>query len=397
MEEIRTMQATASLQNARAAEQQYLEGAKVGEAEVAIAAYNIRDTKRPHGVRTQQILDFGCFRSFCDSRDFKVRSVPLYLDHGDAIKNNGLVDSRLKLGKGVNFEERDNVELRSGGEPIEALVADARWNLEKQVARESFSDLIFDPEGETFSFRWDDDETYRKDGEEHVSNIPELTEFSQVGVFGAQRETGALVDSIRSRSAAVQSHTTGFVDVDWDGEKQAKALTNTGNELAFRMMHGYADPEGDPEEKATYRFAHHMVEDGSVGKANVKACLAVIDELNSARSMSGMDRRSVYRHVAEHLHEADHAVPELKAPIPSKDELMAWANDPAFRKAVVELLNLGKETEEFPASEDELVERAGADEAFAARMQDLITNATAKPKDSTYIKDGLGAIWSMRD
>ncbi len=86
-----------------------------------------------------------------------------------------------------------------------------------------------------------------------------------------------------------------------------------------------ASKQGDPELKASYRFPHHH---GVKGPANVRACLVGIAVLNGARGavdIPGTDRKSVYEHLASHLRDADHEVPELRhggSPTKFNDELL---------------------------------------------------------------------------
>lgn len=321
-----------SLLNLREAEDASLEGATVGKAEIVLAAYGIPDTNKPVGVAERQVIDYGAFRSFAQSRDFGVQSVPHYLDHGGAIQNKGYPDSRLKLGRSVSFRESDAPE-HSG------LISETLYNLRKEVSRDAYSDLLFDPLGEQFSFRWDHDETYRgSDSFEHVSKINEVLETSQVGALGAQAATGVIEDSLAYRMA-MRSHTTETVEGDWDEEKALRSLSADPNEGLFRRAFAWMRADGDPESVASYGFIHHGVEDARVGSANVTACRAGIAALNEGTDLADSERRAVYNHLRSHLTDAGISdIEPLKARMPRREQLMAWAaEDAGFRQMLGEI------------------------------------------------------------
>ncbi len=107
---------------------------------------------------------------------------------------------------------------------------------------------------------------------------------------------------------AIPVHHTDVVDRAWDGGAQVKALGDAPTERALRLMHAWVDPDADPETKAAYKFPHHMVSDGEVGAANVKACQSIISVLNGGMGGADIpdsDRRGVYNHAAAHLRDAD--------------------------------------------------------------------------------------------
>lgn len=333
-DKLRSAMFRSELLNPEQAETALKDNAKVGEAEVVIARYGVEDTGLPIGLSEQHVLDPGTFRSFA-AKDWPNESRPMYLDHGNAQFRGGAADSTLKLGIGDYFRETDN-----------SLVAHALYNLQKQVAREALSDLVFDPKGETFSFRWAHDDSYRgDDGRMHTREIPDLREFSQCGAFGAQRDTGLVTGSVRMRGALIGTHSTDTIEGDYDPSQALAALPSDSKETMFRKMFAWADPEatpdpdGFPTAKSAYKFPHHHVHDGSVSDANVNATRSALESLNRTRAVPNDQRRSVYNHLARHLRDAGQDVPELKARGPEKEELLAYlSDDEEFRATLAGIL-----------------------------------------------------------
>ncbi|MFE0101163.1 HK97 family phage prohead protease [Streptomyces sp. NPDC059009] len=98
----------------------------------------------------------------------------------------------------------------------------------------------------------------------------------------------------------------------WDGAKTIGDLPEDARPSQLRTVYAWVDPDGDPELKESYRFAHHH---GIDGPANIRACLQGIAELNGAKGDSGVPeehRKAVYDHLAAHLLDADREPPELR-------------------------------------------------------------------------------------
>lgn len=194
-----------------AAKEMLRSGAKVGEATISAALFGVQDTGKPVGVDEKQVIDHGAFRSFIDGRDFNEFPVPYFLDHGHAHAR-GFTDRRLKIGKADTFRE----------EPEELLFR-GLYNLDKQVAREEFSDILFDPANSPHSFRWNEDKHYRaEDGLQHVTWIDDLGEVSSVG-RGAQMGTGVR-GGVMARS---MDDLKKWIDEDPEFAKQAAELIRT--------------------------------------------------------------------------------------------------------------------------------------------------------------------------
>lgn len=128
----------------------------------------------------------------------------------------------------------------------------------------------------------------------------------------------------RKKNGFVPMHDSTVVEHVWDGFATVKALADDAKPSELRTVHAWVDPEGDPELKTSYAFAHHH---GVGGPANLRACLMGIAELNGAKgaSLSDVDRKGVYEHLAAHVRDADREPPELQSPGGAKkfnDELL---------------------------------------------------------------------------
>nr|WP_272925814.1 HK97 family phage prohead protease [Streptomyces sp. SID3212] len=114
-------------------------------------------------------------------------------------------------------------------------------------------------------------------------------------------------------NAAIRPHTTATDNGDWNATKVKSAIPGNASIADLRSVYAWHSPDGDPEAKSSYKFAHH---DGVDGAANIRACITGIAILNGAIGGTGIpdaDRRGVYNHLASHLEDAKRAVPELRA------------------------------------------------------------------------------------
>lgn len=293
----------------------------VGAVELLVATFGKPDAHIPVGLAARQVIDEGAFRTWIAGSNFQQDTVPIFLDHGHAFETRGIALASWKLGKATSFRE-------SG----EGLVVGGDYNLEKQVSREAFSDLVHDPTGAEFSFRWPPTEvTYRgADGYDHVSEFERVDEVSQVGLGAG---AGSHVISLR---AAIASHSTATSKGSWDGPAAKKALPN--ERAALRRAFAWVDPDGDPADKSTYKFIHHE----SGGAANVRACQTGIGVLNGGRggtTIPDADRAGVYRHLAAHLRDAGLEPPALRSTLAewgwTPEDVASLLGEPAFRDAFV--------------------------------------------------------------
>lgn len=131
---------------------------------------------------------------------------------------------------------------------------------------------------------------------------------------GAKNSGGSNGPSL-SRSTYIgvlAPHETDTVDEPWRANDAVKALGMAPSIVDLRGTHAYVDPDSNPELKASYRFLHH----GDAGApANIRACLLGIAALNGATggpSIPDSAKAGVYAHLAGHLQDADHYVPELR-------------------------------------------------------------------------------------
>lgn len=151
--------------------------APVGEVKFVVSVFETPDTGVPHGARRRQVIDRGAFEPWIGRTDFSETPMGVYVDHGDA-PSTGYLRSRLLIGQADELKE-----TKAG------LYVESRYNLQKLVAREAFSDLVTFPKLAQFSFsNRADERTYAgDDGFEHVAEFPTgAIELSQVGI-GAQR------------------------------------------------------------------------------------------------------------------------------------------------------------------------------------------------------------------
>lgn len=311
-----------------------------GEADILVSVFDIPDTHVAMGNVKRQIIDHGSFRAYLDSGPFPE---PYFLDHGGYL---GPHRAELRIGK-----------VSAGREESEGLVISTAYNLAKQVAREAFSELEFEPDVVGFSFSSDPQREKTAEGEdfEHVTEMWPV-EFAHVG-FGAQERTRLL--ALRSRTA-IGSHTTPTSDVPWDAGKNQKAYP--AEAAVLRASYAWRDAEGDQDAKASYKFPHHFA---SGKAASTRACSAGIAVLNGGRggaSIPDSDRAGVHRHLAKHLTDAGNDVPPLRSAAWTPEEVGAYLGSEEFMTA------LGAVLVTDPARAKDM--KAAAEAALADRPTD---------------------------
>jgi hypothetical protein len=98
-----------------------------------------------------------------------------------------------------------------------------------------------------------------------------------------------------SALAVVPAHSTPTLDAEWSDLTELDGLDSA----ALRALHAWVNPAGDPQDPASYRFAHHTAPGGP---ANVQACREALEHLDE---VPDTDRAGVERHLRRHLDEHD--------------------------------------------------------------------------------------------
>jgi signal peptide peptidase SppA len=99
-------------------------------------------------------------------------------------------------------------------------------------------------------------------------------------------------------------HHTDTVDRPWDGPAAEARLSNDAGAATYRREYAWADPEGDPDTKAAYKFPHHEVSaDGTPGAANLNGCRNGLSRLPQSNVPAG-DHPGVQSHLEAHLADA---------------------------------------------------------------------------------------------
>ena len=113
----------------------------------------------------------------------------------------------------------------------------------------------------------------------------------------------------------IRSHSTDTSTKAWAGSRMETKLGDAPAKV-LRRAYAWVDPEGNPDNKGSYKFIHHEVRPRSeVGPANVRACTSGIGILNGARGgadVPAAHRKGIYNHLARHLRDAGEQPPELK-------------------------------------------------------------------------------------
>lgn len=228
-------------------------------------------------------------------------------------------DGELPVGKGV---------VRVKGKKA---VLEGQFFMNTTAGRDTFETvkaLAEDGLGE-WSYGFDIEEhSYGKEGGQQVRYLDRVKvhEVSPV-LLGAGVNTRTL--SVKSRQkpdeedrevkaggavrGPIPPRETATLARAWDGAKTIGDLPDDARPSQLRTVFAWVDPDGDPELKTSYRFAHHH---GIDGPANLRACLQGIAQLNGAAAGSGVpekDREAIYKHLAAHLLDADREPPQLRS------------------------------------------------------------------------------------
>ncbi|MFI0576146.1 HK97 family phage prohead protease [Streptomyces tendae] len=101
-------------------------------------------------------------------------------------------------------------------------------------------------------------------------------------------------------SATIPAHSTAVCEGPMD--RRAVVESAPSDQVVLRYMHAYVDPTADPEDKRSYRFAHH---EGRVGApANLSAVRYALSRLPHS-DIPADERPGVEAHLRRHLTDAD--------------------------------------------------------------------------------------------
>ena len=210
-------------------------------------------------------------------------------------------------------------------EGASALYLEMLMNLKTQRGRDAYEDVKFGAVTQwSVGFNVPDgavEYVTEPDGAK-VANIKEieLVEVSAV-LRGASPGTTTISVKADKEKGAIPPHDTPTTawDTPWNGPAAVAALAADDGEAYYRMF-AYVEDGANEDAKSSYKFPHHewaRAED--VGAANVRACTTGIAVLNGSMGgadISDADRDEVYRHLADHIRDADREPPELKAELP---------------------------------------------------------------------------------
>lgn len=110
----------------------------------------------------------------------------------------------------------------------------------------------------------------------------------------------ALAPKAPADREALPAHQTATdTDSDWDGPGEVASAPNDAQTL--RHMHAWRDPDGDPDEKASYKIPHHTAgTDTAAVISGVNNALARLSQTDIPDS----DRDDVERHLRDHREDA---------------------------------------------------------------------------------------------
>lgn len=107
-------------------------------------------------------------------------------------------------------------------------------------------------------------------------------------------------DVVVKLSAQIPAHTTGTC-AEPGFDRRGAAAGAAGREVVLRYMHAWVDPDGDPADPASYRFAHHEPRIGA--PANLPAVRHALSQLPQA-DMPVEAKTAIERHLRRHLEDA---------------------------------------------------------------------------------------------
>lgn len=101
---------------------------------------------------------------------------------------------------------------------------------------------------------------------------------------------------------AIPSHDTAVEEGDWDGPVAVAAMPNEA--AVLRYTHAwFAGGDADPDAKGSYKFPHHLTQDGPAILNGVRNALSRLPQAD----IPDADRAGVERHLQAHLDAAEEA------------------------------------------------------------------------------------------
>lgn len=223
----------------------------------------------------------------------------------------------------VTRASEDNAGLLLAGDfHSDAEAQKFRTRARERVAAGKFMGLSIGYEAQAWEMRTIDT-PYRDAMGELTDRVRALTKIKlyEVSIVTVPAERDSGMTSVKGQGdatkRAIGSHSTSTSDGSWDGPAHEARLSTDAGASTYRKAYAWADPEGDPDTKAAYRFIHHEISsDGAVGAANVRALITGIGVLNGGRggtTIPEADKQGVYNHLAKHLRDAEREPPPLKS------------------------------------------------------------------------------------
>jgi HK97 family phage prohead protease len=199
-----------------------------------------------------------------------------------------------------------------------------QFNMETEAGRDAFSNVAGDFVREwSIGFNIPKESDVEQEGSDVSTVIRRIGNLDWVEVSSVIRGSSpstvtvaAKASPVTEEKGAIPSHLTAWIEDAWDGSLMRGRIK--AGAAVLRAAHAWVDTDGDPEQKASYKYLHHHVgRNGRGGAANVRAVTTGLANLNARRtSIPETDRRGVYNHLARHLREAGRRPSELRSADP---------------------------------------------------------------------------------
>lgn len=223
-------------------------------------------------------------------------------------------DSKEVVGKVLDGYE---IGLQDGRS---VLYLEMLFNLNSSRGRDAYSDVrggFINEWSVGFNVDPSDISVTQEEGKS-ITNIEKvsLVEVSAV-LRGASPGTGTVSVKAEKQKGAMPPHDTETTawDTPWNGPAAVAALP-ADDEEAYARMFAYLSDGEDPSKKQSWKFPHHeFARAEDEGAANVRAATAGIAILNGGQGGADIPdsaRAGIYRHLADHIRDADREPPELK-------------------------------------------------------------------------------------